>query len=195
VFFYRCTVPVRTEQIPPFSKETKSQVVQRKFTKETSVFDSWRVDNDRMLKTIIEEDSMHWKLPKFIKDENDRDMCLVLIQKNVTLLKKVFINLVSQGGCFPNIGMIDFSIFIEKCKINDKAINLSTVDRCFIATNQGSDTNNLCRYQFWEILVRIAQNKYKDTGVCSTFHESLDKMIKECVVPNYHLEDWQEFRD
>ena len=63
---------------------------------------------------------------------------------------------------FPNISWIDFSNYCEKCRIFDKNILLSTIDRIFIATNVELEKNDdnpdkaLQRYEFYEILVRIA---------------------------------------
>jgi hypothetical protein len=60
------------------------------------------------------------------------------------------------------MGWIDFSNFCEKCHIFDKAIGISTIDRIFIATNvtlekqEDNPDKALCRYEFYEILVRIA---------------------------------------
>lgn len=63
---------------------------------------------------------------------------------------------------FPNISWIDFSNFCDKCKIFDKNVVIATIDRIFIATNvelEKMDDNPdkaLCRFEFFEILVRIA---------------------------------------
>jgi len=102
---------------------------------------------------------------------------------------------------FPHIEWIDASNYCEKIKIPDKNVNLAAIDRIFIATNvelQALDENPdkmLCRYEFYEYIVRLAQIKYKDSKICSTFTESVKKIIEENVLP-YSLPDkWQEFRD
>jgi hypothetical protein len=85
---------------------------------------------------------------------------------------------------FPNISWIDFSNFCDKCKIFDKNVIIATIDRIFIATNvelEKTTTDNpdkaLCRYEFFEILVRIAQAKFKDPGICPTYYDSLKKLL------------------
>lgn len=66
------------------------------------------------------------------------------------------------NSAFPNMGWIDFSNYCEKCKIFDKNVNIATIDRVFIATNVELEKNEdnpdkaLQRYEFYEILVRIA---------------------------------------
>ena len=44
IFFYKCDVPIRTEELPPFAKQMQSKVVEREFKKESSVFSKWRMD-------------------------------------------------------------------------------------------------------------------------------------------------------
>jgi len=45
LFFYKCDVPTRKEEIPPFSKAMQATVVERSFKKDTSCFGKWREDN------------------------------------------------------------------------------------------------------------------------------------------------------
>jgi hypothetical protein len=81
------------------------------------------------------------------------------------------------NSSFPCISWIDFSNFCEKCNIFDKNVGISHIDRIFIATNVVLDTQDdtdnpekaLCRYEFYEILVRIAQTKFKEAGICKEF--------------------------
>jgi hypothetical protein len=71
------------------------------------------------------------------------------------------------GELYPNIGWLEFSKFCEESRIIDKNCNLSMIDRAFIAVNfeeEDLDDNpnrELCRYEFMEILVRIADFKYR----------------------------------
>ena len=83
----------------------------------------------------------------------------------------------------------------------DKNVGLSTIDRVFIATNvmlspnDENPQNELVRFEFFEILLRVANVKYRETGICGTYSEALDKLIKENVYANYKAHPWQEFRD
>jgi len=70
----------------------------------------------------------------------------------------------------------------------DKNLNLSTIDRVYIATNVNFNNNSnsdrdLNRYEFMEILVRLAAAKYKDMGVCQTYSEALIKLLHENIFP------------
>ena len=69
------------------------------------------------------------------------------------------------------------------------AVNYEEVDL------EENDDNSLCRYEFLEIIVRMAKIKYKDKGVCETVAEATQKLIEEYIIPNSkeHM-PWQGFR-
>lgn len=102
---------------------------------------------------------------------------------------------------FPSITLLDFTIFAEQCKFMDKNVVLATIDRLFIATNVeiiANDENpdkELCRFEVFEILLRMANAKYRETGICASHSEALEKLLKENVFQNYKIHPWQEFRD
>lgn len=91
------------------------------------------------------------------------------MQTNYFFLKKIFVGLISTSS-FPNIGQIDVGNFCDKCKIIDgKTMQLTDIDRSFIAANvtiEGqtlspeNPSNALTRFEFMEFLVRIAHFKY-----------------------------------
>jgi hypothetical protein len=59
---------------------------------------------------------------------------------------------------------------------------MATVDRAFIAVNFEEDeigdnpNRSLCRYEFMEILVRIADSKYR-TNKSTKFADAFNKLI------------------
>ena len=74
---------------------------------------------------------------------------------------------------FPSTSLNQFTIFSKKAKFIDKNVNQSMLDRLFIAANvdggeepTGEDNpdSSLVRYEFIEVLARIAQEKYLKTG-------------------------------
>jgi hypothetical protein len=44
-------------------------------------------------------------------------------------------------------------------------------------------------------LVRLAQAKFKETGICSNYEDSVNKLLEEHVLPLANPEPWQEWRD
>lgn len=54
--------------------------------------------------------------------------------------------------------------------------------------------NTLARFEFWELLVRIANNKYRESGQVQTYSQALEKLITEKLLV-YETVPWQGFRD
>ena len=123
-----------------------------------------------------------------------------MIHNYIPYLKDLYIVFMSSSS-YPAISWIDFTNFTTQCKMIDNNLQLSTVDRLFIATNVVMGTilpdfpeRELARYEFYEILVRLAAAKYKDPGVTPTYSEALQKLITECVMPNNDVSVWTEYR-
>ena len=79
---------------------------------------------------------------------------------------------------------------------------MSAVDRLFIVTNFEIVENNdnpdraLCRYELFEILVRIANLKYRENGLVQTYAEALQKLLETNIFNKYEPPfAWQKFRD
>ena len=70
----------------------------------------------------------------------------------------------------------------------DKDCPISVIDRLFIATNvelfdmvENAD-RALCRFEFFEIIVRLAQAKLLDNGYCETIHEATELLIENYIL-------------
>lgn len=78
---------------------------------------------------------------------------------------------------------------------------MSTIDRLFIATNvemvelEDNPDRDLCRYEFYEIIVRMADERYRKSGDSLTLPEAVERMITENVdkFSNFVL-PWQSWR-
>ena len=105
------------------------------------------------------------------------------------------------------MGSLDFADFAVQCKFleNDPAVNLSTVDRTFIAATlqvegQGAreaeiPADKLNRFEFLEILVRLANIKFIETKKIKRFDEATRHLIEDYIMPNYTPYPCQSFRD
>jgi hypothetical protein len=87
--------------------------------------------------------------------------------------------------------------------IDGKALSLSDVDRKFIATNSSSldlksKTNPekaLVRFQFMEVLARIAERKYIEGGVTKSHSEACKLLFQDGVldvIGRYDAHKWRE---
>ena len=178
----------------------QSKVVERAFNKEMSVFQKWRQDTPKQLSDAYNEDIKLWKGYRFIKDEGDKADTERVLQKYFAELKETFIAIAATSA-WPNVGQLDFCDFATKARFLDAAVNISCVDRSFIAANlkvadvATAPSNGLKRFEFLEIIVRLANSKYGETKVVKTYAEATEKLITDCVLPYFVPEPWQEFRD
>jgi len=83
-----------------------------------------------------------------------------------------------------------------KSKFLDNMCNISSVDRCYIAatlkvTESTAPSNGLRRFEFLEILVRLANVKYLESKVVKTYAEATEKLISECLLAHFVPEPWQ----
>ena len=106
--------------------------------------------------------------------------------------------------------MIDWLDFVDACNATGwnivdnikKDLTGSDIDRIFIATNfeeedlEENDDNSLCRFEFLEIIARMAKQKYFERGVCKTVAESVEKLLVDFIIPNsIESMEWQLFMD
>lgn len=98
---------------------------------------------------------------------------------------------------------LDCGSFAQKSNLTGPDLVQSAVDRLFIASKNApegvpmphSNGNSLCRAQFWELCLRLAQTKLKETKVFDTFHQSVEALINKFILPNYPTESWQGWRE
>ena len=57
------------------------------------------------------------------------------------------------------------------------AVNFEEVDM------DSNDDNSLCRFEFFEILLRLAKGKYIDFGEMTSLSEATERLLRECVFP------------
>ena len=144
---------------------------------------------------------MVWKIPVLIgkKAKEDYDGVVKALRKNYYLMQLCYKNLILTQY-FPNVVSKTFWEFIKKCKIPDKILTEKQYHIAFERVNFEEDddeenpADELCRYEFMELIVRVAGKKYnigKKTdpdkpALCKTYTEALNRLIEE------HLEVYFE---
>ena len=158
----------------PTLKKIKKVSLERKFNLYSSLFTSWKVNLEDYYRKCFKADMLYSKIYKFVKDKKDLAALSELLVTNYGEILEQY--MWGQGvSNYPSIDMVDFS---KQCKlwgcINKKDLSVSDIDRLFVAVNfeevQGDkqaelDDNpdkELCRYEFFEILVRMAKCKFID---------------------------------
>lgn len=117
-------------------------------------------------------------------------------------VKEMYMNLNGESVSYPGISQLAFRDFCIDTGLIDKQLTSSAVDTLFIAGNfnvqqkQAGDNakNELIRYEFLEVLVRIVKKKYIETGVCLNYASGLEllfKTVKESA-SMMSYKDWRE---
>eukprot|EP00944_MAST-04C_sp_MAST-4C-sp1_P007029 g7029.t1 len=127
------------------------------------------------------EDPMKWlrkdwkktKVPKFIKDEEERNRCLSELAQHALLLREVYQYYAFQGtGSAFTISRNEITQLVREMGILDKKnMKIADLDLIFVAVNvetgqkakneENSDTE-LERFEYVETIVRIAIQKFKN---------------------------------
>tara|TARA_B110000285_G_scaffold223005_1_gene277916 strand:+ start:112 stop:651 length:540 start_codon:yes stop_codon:yes gene_type:complete len=178
-----------------FEKPSLNKVKVRKFIKETSVFGKWKKDDNLTYKRCFEHDVKYWKMPKVIKDRNERERLYTVIQKRMPQLKAQFIYMASRS-LYPAISLNEWSSFVRKANIIDKNCTSQMIDSHFVVVNfeaedQGENPDKaLIRFEFIELLVRIARDKYLKSRICDNIIEAFEMLLDKNFLPAANIEEW-----
>lgn len=154
------------------------------------MFKDWIDDSLALLKKAFEKDLENSKISRFIKDMLEfRRVCDVLTE-HTSFIKDLFTYSIALSS-FPSISWIDFTNLCQEWQIPDnRTCTMQTIDRVFIATNvelveqEDNPDRDLCRFEFYEIIVRMGGAKYKDSGQVSTWDAATKKLIVNNLKPN-----------
>ena len=191
---------VRKEELPAFklAKYEKEGKKPDPFDKEKSVFKPWVKDNPQILRNAFKIDTGYWKISeKLIKDPSDFANTIEVVRRNYPKLK-VINTIVASEDQFPHVGWIEFGSFIRKCDLLDDHLRSEIVDLNFSLVKagapQGASTQQLFRFEFLEMLIRLSRVKYIESKTVDTFHEACQLLFDE-IYQNFDMKEWQEFRD
>lgn len=104
------------------------------------------------------------------------------------------------SSAYPTIGFNDFTSFAKRCKVVLAEDGLTDLDLLVVATAVShhqwvnSATLDLTRYEFFEIIVRIANFYFKDRGLVKTTCQGIEKVLNEMIYPNAKSMDGDNFR-
>ena len=155
---------------------------------------------------LDKHDFNFWKGRRFIKEDSDFERSKQIIKEHMPLIMQLYANLQGESTSYPGITSQTIGDFCKKSKLMDKDFNLSTSDRLYIAStvkiagegeeppkpiltrgsNQSPDsmvaTSDMLRYEFIELLVRIAKAKYIDTNLHERYYNALDVLFEVDLV-------------
>jgi hypothetical protein len=146
----------------------------------------------RLIANAFDADWNYTKLSRLTKgDHVEFKRLKSKIYEHYERIKDIWLYEIGRGET-PMIGWNDFTIFGKRTGIQDgTAIDTATFDRTFILTNvnthglTNSSERNLQRYEFVEVLVRLATIKYKDKlHLASSFADALEMLLEKDVYPH-----------
>jgi hypothetical protein len=139
-----------------------------------------------------------------VRDKDDYNNVRKVLLDNFEFIYEQYV--FGQGSSnFPTVSMLDFSKMCRYWKAISKSLTVTDVDRLFYAVNfeevqgqQGALEDNpdqeLCRYEFFEIIVRMAKSKYENLKMKIPIAEMLKKLLEDFIF-QYKLEQpWHSFR-
>ena len=148
------------------------------------MFRDWQEDNEKILRDSFNHDASYWKLKKLMGSYDKYSPIAEIIRKNFEVLKEIFIGGTVDSQQPPDFKRNPFFKFMEKAGVTDKRVmTVGIIDTYFVATNfEEIDQDNnadtaLCRFEFMEILVRIAKGKYIETGLESNMANALTTLL------------------
>eukprot|EP00347_Sterkiella_histriomuscorum_P006983 403350697 len=190
---------------PPPKIEEERENLKTPWSFFNSVFKDYKQDTIELLNECFEFDWDSSKLEKIIKNEEERLQCKVYLKSQYKIIRETykFYSGVDPVGYICSIGTNLYSDIISNCGdfIDGKIFKLSDLDLNFVATNSGTKKNNprnperqLVRYQFMEVLVRLAVDKFIKNGNMKSVHEAVVHAFENYFLPFFKQFDCHIFR-
>lgn len=173
--------------------------------KDRSVFREFKDDTTDYLKKCFDEDMQFSKIKRTCKKaEMEEEFAAIkkVLFKYYEKLKDIHLYY-SGRSSYPTISMNDWQIFSHETKLLDEeGANMaqSAMDLVFVATSvsnhehKKSERRDISRYEFMEIMVRMANQLYKDTGILKTTPEGIEKLLSTYIFPFTKQMDGFTFR-
>ncbi|KAL4450444.1 hypothetical protein ABPG74_019342, partial [Tetrahymena malaccensis] len=155
-----------------------------------SLFKDFRMEDESLMKKCFEFDWECSKINQLIRDENDLQLVKEELRGIYVYIKNAYKYLAAIGTIIdvPCIQMNTFTDFINKTNIIDNLnLKLSDVDLKFVVTktstkikrNPRNPEKGLIRYQFMEIIVRLAEDKYIRHKITNKYSQALLLLLNE----------------
>lgn len=190
-------------RIPRCEYERPQQEYERKIWRiPISLFKDYQFDTFQILDDGFEFDYKHTRINNFVKKQNDQGRVKEIMKDLYKHLREFYKFFAATGGgdifCISPNGMSEFlnmcSIIDELYEVTDVGVNWNA-----IKSQQNKDQiynakNGICRYEFMEILVRIAHDKYVRNRVCDSTGEACEMLIKSHLLSVFNRYDSNKWR-
>ncbi|CAD8184428.1 unnamed protein product [Paramecium pentaurelia] len=173
-----------------------------------SLFKDWKKDTEEMLDKCFSNDWNLSRITKLVKDENDRNACYEFLRQNYQQIKdtyKHFACLSPIGDVWAISSLINLQLLsqIKLTEMNEKGIiKQQDMELKYLATISGTEKGNfrkpergMVRFQFLEMWIRIAEDKYIRNGIAKSFEEALKWLWEDHLKEEFNKYNSQTFRD
>lgn len=187
-------------------KQIKKQSLKRTFDLSKSLFHSWKTDLQRHYRKCFLADMQYSKIYKFVKDPVDYQAVQDVLLENFALIFEQYVHGQSSSN-YPTVSMLDFTNLCKDWKIVAKRdLSVTDIDRLFYAVNfeevkgesgvdlEDNPDQELCRYEFFEILVRMAKLKFENQKLNLSVADSVRKLLDEYVSKMALQQRWHGLR-
>lgn len=203
IFLNRVIVGKRYEDMEKVHVAKDGDEEEEVFIKDRSVFRDFKEDTQGHLMKSFESDMWYSRINKTVKKGPDQlneynEIKTFLLDHYVRILN--IFTYYSGASLYPNISLNDLTSFAKRCKIVLAEDGLTDFDLLVVATAVShhqwvnSATLDLTRYEFIEIIVRMANFYYKDKGLVKTTSQGIEKMLNDHIYPNAKQMDGEHFR-
>lgn len=188
---------IENKYIPPAEKLEKI-----KWHLKNSIFKDYFVDNEKILDDCFEFDWKCSKISNFIRSQDEQNSLKTVLRSNYALIKTSYKILSAYSGSDVfSIGSNILNDFLNQCKIYDSFYAISdfgvNLTSTLVQKEKGqiyNPGNSLVRYEFLEILVRIAMDKYIRNKIFNSYNQAMQRLLADHLVPimsTYKTDKWR----
>eukprot|EP00358_Blepharisma_japonicum_P001299 CAMPEP_0202955260 /NCGR_PEP_ID=MMETSP1395-20130829/51643_1 /ASSEMBLY_ACC=CAM_ASM_000871 /TAXON_ID=5961 /ORGANISM="Blepharisma japonicum, Strain Stock R1072" /LENGTH=375 /DNA_ID=CAMNT_0049671631 /DNA_START=936 /DNA_END=2060 /DNA_ORIENTATION=- len=167
-----------------------------------SLFRDYKFDDENLLNECFEFDWKHSRLMNFVKNQADQDKVKDILKANYKHIRETYKFLAAFSGSeIFSIGSNVLTDFLNQCQILDSNYAASDLgvnwNSCIVPKEKGQLYNPgsaLVRYEFMEIMVRIANDRYIRNKICTTVAESIQKLLDEHLLAVMRNNDTNKWR-
>ncbi|CAD8120300.1 unnamed protein product [Paramecium sonneborni] len=175
---------------------------------EISIFKNYQPDNDELVDECFEYDFQTSKINRIVRDPQELMEVKEILREYYPYIFASYKFYASTliGASIPCISSNAFFDFIGQTAVLTDKFRPGDIDLNFISTSNVKDIQYpnvyekaLVRYQFMEVLVRIALDKYTRTGICKSMKLSVLKLFEDDLVKARlqeidRAQDWRDLR-
>ena len=110
-----------------------------------------------------------------------------VLKQHYPKIKNIWHTVQANSGNYPAVGALDFEQFARDSKFVKDEINTAALDRCFIAATRAEQEdidkypnvprNALNRFEFMEIIVRLAVLKFYETKQVKSYAQAVENFL------------------